>query len=567
MMVASAEPNSLGDVLRLARGHVVVLFALSVTSNILMLTGSIFMLQVYDLVIPSRSAETLAALTALVVVLFGFYAVIEWIRARMAGRIGGLLHDRLAQRLFPLTMRMRINQSHLHLSNPVQDLDQVRLFISGPGAISLLDIPWVPIYLALAFYLHPWLGTMALAGGLVMTLLLVLNELNSHRPAMATTAASGERAALGRDADNNAESIFAMGMQDAVTRRWARASGQLVRTQMRSSDRVAFYSSITKGFRFLLQSAVLALGAYLVIQNQATGGIMIAASILTSRALAPMEQVVAHWRSFVSARQAGVRINRMLKASGQRERPTRLPIQRQTLSVENLSTGINAESIVARGVTFTLNAGDGLGIIGPSGAGKSSIARALVGVWPVLSGAIRLDGAELAHFDPGELGAAIGYLPQSVELLNGTIAENICRFDASHDTEAILAAAQATGVHDLIASLPNGYETNLSAHGSNLSAGQRQRIGLARALYGNPFLVVLDEPNSNLDMEGDEALTLAIEEARRRGSIVIVVAHRPSAISAVDKLLFMRDGRQVAFGGKGEVLDRVALPASQARDA
>src|SRR5690606_32204043 len=227
---------------------------------------------------------------------------IEWIRARMAGRIGGLLHDRLSQRLFPLTMRMKINQSHLRLSNPVQDLDQVRLFVSGPGAISLLDVPWVPIYLALAFYLHPLLGTMALAGGVVMTLLLILNELNSHRPAMATTAAAAERAALSRDADNNAESIFAMGMQDAVTHRWARAAEQLVRTQTRSFDRMAFYSSITKGFRYLLQSAVLALGAYLVIQNHTTGGIMIAASILTSLALAPIAQVVAHFRNFVHAR-------------------------------------------------------------------------------------------------------------------------------------------------------------------------------------------------------------------------------------------------------------------------
>jgi len=568
MMVASAAPNSLGDVVRLARGQLVVLFLLSVTSNILMLTGSIFMLQVYDLVIPSRSPETLVALTALVVVLFGFYACIEWIRARMAGRIGGLLHDRLSQRLFPLTMRMKINQSHLRLSNPVQDLDQVRLFVSGPGAISLLDVPWVPIYLALAFYLHPWLGTMALAGGVVMTLLLVLNELNSHRPAMATTAAAAERAALSRDADNNAESIFAMGMQDAVTHRWARAAEQLVRTQTRSFDRMAFYSSVTKGFRYLLQSAVLALGAYLVIQNQATGGIMIAASILTSRALAPIEQVVAHWRNFVSARQAGVRVNRMLQAAARVERPTRLPIKRQTLSVENLATGIDADHApVARGVTFTLNAGDGLGIIGPSGAGKSSVARALVGVWPVLSGAIRLDGSELAHYDPLELGAAIGYLPQAVELLDGTIAENIGRFDERHDTEAILAAASAAGVHELIASLPNGYETHLGAHGSNLSAGQRQRIGLARALYGNPFLIVLDEPNSNLDMEGDEALTIAILNARKGGAIVVIVAHRPSAIAAVDKLMFMRDGRQVAFGNKGEVLEQVALPPAQARHA
>lgn len=567
MMGASAVPNSLGQVLRQARSQLVVLFVLSITSNLLMLTGSIFMLQVYDLVIPSRSPETLVALTGLVVVLFAFYAVIEWIRARMATRIGGLLHDRLAERLFPLTMRMRLNQSHLKLSNPVHDLDQVRMFVSGPGAISLLDVPWVPIYLALTFYLHPWLGMLALGGGVVMTLLLVLNELNSHRPAMATTAAAAERSALTRDADNNAEAIFAMGMQDAVTHRWGRAADILVRTQTRSFDRMAFYSSITKGFRFLLQSAVLALGAYLVIQNQVTGGVMIAASILTSRALAPIEQVVAHWRNFVSARQAGVRVNHMLLAPADVTRPTRLPVPRRTLSVENMATGLDAEhGAVARGVTFTLKAGDGLGIIGPSGAGKSSVARALVGVWPVLAGAIRLDGTELVHFDPLELGAATGYLPQAVELLEGTIAENIGRFDQAHDTEAILEAAEAAGVHEMISALPNGYETRLGLQGFNLSAGQRQRIGLARALYKRPFLIVLDEPNSNLDMEGDEALTRAILAARQRGAIVVVVAHRPSAVAAVDLLLFMRDGRQMAFGGKGDVLEQVALPPSQVRN-
>jgi len=567
-VAASAEPLSLADVLGLARNYVGVLFLLSVVSNVLMLTGSIFMLQVYDLVLPSRSGETLLALTALVALLFGFYALIEWIRARMAGRIAGLLHDCLAERLFPLTMQMRVRQSHASLTNPIQDLDLVRHFVAGAGAISLLDVPWVPIYLALAFYLHPLLGTLGLVGGLMMTGLLVLNELHAHRPALMTTAAVGERAAFSRDTEASADAIIAMGMQKAVTHRWGRAAEQLSRAQLRSSDRTAFYSSITKAFRFLLQSAVLALGASLVIQNQATGGIMIAASILTSRALAPIEQVVAHWRGFVSARQAAARVDRMLKIARPAERPTRMPILRQALAVEELTTGINPDRPpVAVGINFVLEAGDGLGIIGPSGAGKSSVARALVGIWPVLHGAIRLDGSEITHFDPEELGAAIGYLPQSVELLDGTVAENIGRFGGDHDTDAILAAAQAAGVHDLIVTLPNGYETRLGLGGTNLSAGQRQRIGLARALYGDPFLIVLDEPNSNLDLDGDKALTLAIATARDRGAIVVVVAHRPSAIAALDKLLFLRDGRQVAFGNKAAVLDLVALPAAQAQDA
>jgi ATP-binding cassette, subfamily C, bacterial PrsD len=551
----------MSDLLRVARNQVVVLFALSITSNVLMLTGSLFMLQVYDRVLPSRSTATLLALTGLVVVLYGFYALIEWIRARMAVRLGGLIHDRLATTLFPATVRMELAGGQGSRSNPIQDLDIVRLFVSGPGAISLLDVPWVPIYLALAFFLHPLLGTFALGGGVLIAGLLVVNELHSRRPALESTAAAGHRAALTSDAEANAESIVAMGMLGAVTSRWGRAADQLVRTQERSSDRTAFYSSITKGVRYLLQSAVLAVGAYLVIHGEATGGLMIAASILTSRALAPIEQVVSQWRGFVNARQASSRLGQALAYTAVPVRPTQLPLPTEKLTVDDLATGVDPRrGPLVLDVNFELSAGDGLGIIGLSGSGKSSVARALVGVWPVLRGTIRLDGSELAHFDPVELGATIGYLPQTVELLDGTVAENIGRFSPSHDTEAILKAATAARVHDFIITLPDGYETHIGAQGSALSAGQRQRIGLARALYGDPFLIVLDEPNSNLDMEGDQALTQAIADARERGAIVVVVAHRPSAIAAINKLLFMRDGRQVAFGGKDSVLRQISVP-------
>ncbi|WDR02928.1 ATP-binding cassette domain-containing protein [Devosia algicola] len=288
---------------------------------------------------------------------------------------------------------------------------------------------------------------------------------------------------------------------------------------------------------------------------------MIAASILTSRALAPIEQVVSQWRNFVNARHATARLVQVLALSAVAQRPTQLPLPTEKLTLEWLFTGPDARrSPVVFDVNLTLNAGDGLGIIGPSGSGKSSIARALVGVWPVLRGSIRLDGSELAHFDPVRLGAAIGYLPQTVQLLEGTVADNIGRFSASHDTEAILRAARAARVHDLIVTMPDGYETRVGENGSILSAGQRQRIGLARALYGDPFLLVLDEPNSNLDMDGDQALTEAIADARGRGAIVVVVAHRPSAIAALNKVLFMREGRQVAFGNKDAVLSQISAP-------
>ena len=556
----------LKDLIGQGRGYIAVLFALSITSNILMLTGSVFMLQVYDRVLPSRSVSTRVALTGLVVVLYGFYALIEWIRARMAGRLGGLVHDRLARALFPATVRLKLQGVPGVRVNPVNDLDTVRLFIAGPGAISLLDLPWVPLYLALAFLLHPWLGALALGGGVLITGLLVINELHSRQPAMATTAAASGRAALTRDAESNAESIIAMGMLDAVTGRWAQAADSLTQTQQRSSDRTAFYGSLTKGVRYGLQSGVLALGAYLVIEGQLTGGLMIAASLLTSRALAPIEQVVSQWRGFVSARQASHRLAQVLAWQDQPERPTQLPMPVERLAVETMATGADPQRGPAViGIDFQLTAGDGLGIIGLSGSGKSSIARAMVGVWPVLGGAIRLDGSELRHFDPIELGKTIGYLPQAVELLDGTIAENIGRFSPQHDTDAILKAAMAAHVHEFIISLPDGYETQIGADGSAMSSGQWQRIGLARALYGEPFLIVLDEPNSNLDMEGDQALSKAIADARERGAIVVVVAHRPSAIAAVNKVLFVRDGRQVAFGNKDAVLHQIALPPTSVR--
>ena len=548
-------------VVNLARGPIAVLFGLSITSNMLMLTGSVFMLQVYDRVLPSRSMPTLVALTALVAFLYGFYALIEWIRARMAARLGGLIHDRLAVALFQASIKQRLRPGFSSGSDPIRDLDSLRQFASGMGPISLLDLPWLPIYLALAFMLHPLLGVLATAGAIVICILLVINELHSRQPAQATTAAAIERSAQTNDARSNAESIVAMGMLRAISRRWEKTAQNLVRTQQRSADRSAFYSSLTKGFRYLLQSAVLATGAYLVIQGEITAGFMIATSILTSRALAPVEQVVAHWRGFVSARQASTRIRETLAFTTMPVPATHLPLPGETLAVTNLATGPDPRRPpVAAGIGFTLRAGDGLGIIGPSGSGKSSVARALVGVWPALHGEIRLDGSELCHYDPERLGQTIGYMPQSVELFDGTVAENICHFQSEPDPEAILEAAQAARVHELIVALPNGYDTRIGELGSILSAGQRQRIGLARALFGDPFLIVLDEPNSNLDAEGDVALSEALSSARQRGAIVIVIAHRPSAVAAVDKLLFMRGGRQILFGDKQAVLRQITPP-------
>ncbi|HTJ56288.1 MAG TPA: type I secretion system permease/ATPase [Devosiaceae bacterium] len=553
--------NPLGDLVNVAGGPIAILFGLSVTSNVLMLTGSVFMLQVYDRVLPSRSMPTLVALTAIAVALYGFYALIEWVRARMAARLGGLIHERLAIALFRAAIKQKLSSRLGLAADPIRDLDSLRQFASGMGPISLLDLPWMPIYLVLAFMLHPLLGLMATLGAVVICALLVVNELHSRKPAMATTVAASERSAHTDDARTNAESIIAMGMLGAISARWQQSAERLVATQQRSADRSAFYTSATKGFRYLLQSAVLAVGAYLVIQGQLTGGLMIACSILTSRALAPVEQVVAHWRGFTGARQATTRIRQALEFAAVAPPKTDLPLPVNNVSVNNLVTGPDIRlPAVAAGVDFNLVAGDGMGIIGLSGSGKSSVARALVGVWPILAGEVRLDGSERSHYDPERLGQTFGYLPQAVELFDGTIAENISHFQPEPDVNAVLRAANAARVHELITSLPDGYDTRIGERGSILSAGQRQRIGLARALFGDPFLIVLDEPNSNLDAEGDAALTEALMDARKRGAIVIVIAHRPSAVASVNKLLFMREGRQVLFGAKETVLRQITQP-------
>jgi ATP-binding cassette subfamily C protein PrsD len=353
-----------------------------------------------------------------------------------------------------------------------------------------------------------------------------------------------------------------MGMLDDITNRWQVRSEALAGMQNKASDVGALYSSVTKSFRFLLQSAVLALGAYLVIRGELSAGLMIAASIVTSRALAPVEQVVAQWRGLAAARQALRRTEALLAAQPITAKGLSLPDPKINLDVRQLATGpdLRGPPLVA-GVSFQLVAGEAMGVLGLSGSGKTSLARGLVGIWPVLQGEIRLDGSELTHYDPIQLGRRIGYLPQSVGLFDGSVADNISRFRPDADSESVLRAAQLAGVHELITSLPGGYDTRIGARGAALSAGQSQRIGLARALYGDPFLLVLDEPNANLDFAGDAALTTALTSAKERGAIVIVIAHRPSAIAVCDKLIYLVNGRQSAFGSKDEVLRQVTAPA------
>jgi ATP-binding cassette subfamily C protein PrsD len=541
----------------------VALLSLSIVANLLTLTGSIFMLQVYDRVLTSRSVPTLVALTLLMAVMYGFFVAVESLRLRIAARLAAVWSDTLSAKLFSVYVRQGLtNNDDL---DALRDLDLVQSFIGGAGLFVLLDLPWLPIYLGLVYALHPLLGLLAITGGAVITLILVISEMQSRGTSRSANSQFLQRSAIGENARSNAESVFAMGMLRQITARWQEVADQLAQSQRQTGDRLAFYSSASRGFRYFLQSAVLALGAYLAIEGQLTAGLMIAASIITARALAPVEQAVTHWRGFVGARQAFNRIEIAVEADTQPTIATTLPRPSRQITASNVATSPALDQRpLAAGINFSLDAGDGLGIVGMSGSGKSSLARALVGVWPILSGQIRLDGAELLHYDRERLGGFTGYLPQSVELFQGSVAENISRFQPGDVTAAVLSAAEQAGIHDLISTLPRGYDTQIGRYGSVLSAGQRQRIGLARAVYGDPFLIVLDEPNSNLDGEGDQALTNAIVSAKARGAIVVVVAHRPSAIAALNKLLLMENGQQVKFGEKSEVMQAIGLQAPRA---
>ena len=527
--------------------------------NVLYLTGSFFMLEIYDRVLPSRSVPTLIGLAIIAFVLYAFQGILDIFRGRVLARIGASLDEALNGRVFDLVVRLPLKaRTSGDGLQSVRDLDQVRGFLSSLGPTALFDLPWMPLYLGICFIFHFWIGMTAVVGALILIVVTLLTELRTREPAKAAVETGAARNVLVSASRRNAEVLQAMGMRGRMGALWSSSNAKFLDSQLRASDVAGGFGALSKVLRLALQSAVLGVGAYLVIQQQATAGVIIAGSILTSRALAPVELAIANWRGFVAARQSWKRLIDLMAALPPRDAPLQLPRPSAALSVEGVSAAPpGAQRFVVQDVAFTLKAGNGLGVIGPSASGKSSLARVLVGVWSPMRGKVRLDGAALEQWDPEDLGPHVGYLPQDVELFAGTVAENICRFDPGADPEAILAAAKAANVHDLILRLPDGYETQIGESGEALSAGQRQRVALARALYGDPFLVVLDEPNSNLDAEGEQALTQAILSARARGRIVVVIAHRPSALASVDLVLVMADGRAQAFGPKDEVLSKV----------
>ena len=548
--------NEIARVLAGCRAAIIGTGLTSGLLNILALTGSFFMLEVYDRVLPSRSMPTLVGLSVLAFVLFAFQALLDALRARILSRIGAELDESLSERVYALLMQASLRGARAGAGlTPLRDLDQLRGFLGGIGPSALFDLPWMPIYLGICFLFHPLIGTTALVGALLLVAITVLTEWSTQAPTQEATAQGARRMALAETNRRHVEVMSALGMQERVAARWAGVNRDYMAIQQRLMDASGGFGAVSKVLRMMLQSAALAIAAWLVIRGEATAGIMIASSILVSRALAPAELAVAHWRGFVATRQSWRRLTELMEHLPPTEEPMALPAPRRTLAVEAVTiVPPGSQSIAVHDASLALEAGQGLGIIGPSASGKSSLAKAIIGAWPVARGKVRLDGAALDQWPSASLGRHVGYLPQDSQLFAGTISENIARFEPEADPKAVIAAAEAAGVHDLILRLPTGYATVLGEDGGGLSAGQCQRIGLARALYGEPFLVVLDEPNSNLDQEGDAALTEAIRSVRKRGGICIVVAHRPSALAALDLVLVMAGGRVQAQGPRDEIL-------------
>lgn len=541
---------------------VVGLFSLAI--NLLMLTGPLFMLQVYDRVLSSQSVPTLVALFGLVVALYCFLGLFDFFRARILSRVGYYLDGKLAQPSLKVWIAGRL-AGRPDIGRPVMDLSSIRSFLGSQGLPALFDLPWAPIYLLIVFFMHFYLGVLALVGLLFVIVLAISNELLTRKPIGEGGYAEGKESQFAEHAVRNAETIVSLGMSSHISKYWSALRDAAKERTQAGGDLSEGFTSTSKSIRMLLQSAILALGAYLAIKGQISAGTIVAASILAGRALAPVDQTIGNWRNILRARQAYRRLLDSLAYHVASQKTINLPAPKGVIEVRqvikfapnSLAVDGGARRPILQGLNFALKPGDALGVIGPSASGKSTLARLLVGLTTPDQGSIRLDGATFDQWDPDRLGRHIGYLPQAVELLPGTLKQNIARFDETANDDEVIAAAQLAGAHELIVRLPNGYATEIGFGQPPLSGGQAQRIALARALFRQPKLIVLDEPSSNLDVEGDVALTQAITAMRNAGSVIFIMTHRPPTIAAANLVLMLRDGRQVEFGEKDEVILRV----------
>ncbi|MDD1014869.1 type I secretion system permease/ATPase [Pseudomonas rubra] len=531
--------------------------------NLLMLVPSIYMLQVYDRVLSSQNETTLWMLTLMVVGFFIFMGALEAIRSFIVIRVGNQLEQRFNLSVYRAAFERNLRQGDGQAGQALNDLTQVRQFVTGPALFAFFDAPWFPIYLAVMFLFNVWLGVMACAGALLLIVLAVLNERLTHKPLIEASGFQQQSTHLASSQLHNAESIQAMGMLGALRQRWFALHSRFLTLQNQASDTSAVITAISKSLRLCLQSLVLGLGALLVIEGQMTPGMMIAGSILMGRVLSPIDQLIAVWKQWSGAHMAYKHLDGLLRAFPEPPAPMALPAPSGRLSFEQVSAGPPGKRVATlQQISFNLGAGEVLGVLGTSGSGKSTLAKVLVGVWPTLAGTVRLDGADLHRWDREDLGPYIGYLPQNIELLRGSIAENIARF-AELDGLKVVEAARQAGVHELILRLPQGYDTRLGEDGGDLSGGQKQRIALARALYGGPSLIVLDEPNSNLDTSGEAALATAIAQMKAQGRTVVLVTHRSAALAQADKLLVLSEGRMQAFGPANEVLQALSRAQEQ----
>jgi ATP-binding cassette subfamily C protein len=536
--------------------------------NVLMLTGPLFMLQVYDRVLGSRSEATLVALAGLVAFLYLMMGILDFVRGRVLSRIGARFQSRLDRRVFAAAIERAATGERHATAAGVRDLETIQRFMSSPVLSALFDIPFTPVFLFGIFIFHPWLGILAVSGGAILVIATFVNQAHTRDPVLRSSVANAEADRLSERLKTEADMVQALGMRGAAYVRWNKLRDRALGLTLNASDAQGGYAAGTKTFRLFLQSAMLALGAFLVLREQMTPGGMIAASILMGRALAPIEMAVGQWSMVQGAVRSWNNLAELLSQVPERQRKLDLPRPRASLKVASATVLPPGEHHAAlRMVTFQLEPGEAIGVIGPSGAGKSSLARAITGAWPPAGGSIRLDGATLDQYDPDTLGRYIGYLPQKVQLFDGTIAENIARLDPNAKDEDIIRAAMQADAHDMILKQPNGYETYLTMMGGHLSGGQIQRVGLARALYGDPVILVLDEPNSNLDNEGSTALNDAIRKMKAENKGVLIMAHRPAAIQECNKLLVLDGGAVRAFGLRDEILAKMVRNAGEIKQS
>lgn len=550
----SADTQELLSVIKLSKRSFYFTAFVSLFINLLMLVPPLYMLQLYDRVLASRSEETLLMLTLIVVMMFGVMGVLEFVRSRILIRVGNAIDSKMSTRLFNAMFSLANKNPGKATVQPLADLTQIRQFLTGTPLFAFFDTPWIPIYIGIMFLFHPWLGWFAVCAAIIAFALTLINEKRTKESLEESNRYFQQSQNFIQSGLRNSEIIEAMGMHENVRQRWYERYIAFLNEQARASDEAGLWSNLSKTIRMLMQSLVLGLGGYLAIIGEVTPGMMIAGSIIMGRALAPIDLMTNTWKQFSGARGAYERLGKLLDEFPETSLPTALPEPKGFIDLESVVVVPPQSQIPSlKGISLSIKAGEVVGIIGPSAAGKSSLARAILGVWPLHSGKVRIDGAEISHYDRSVLGSFIGYLPQDIELFDGTISENIARY-VDPKPEMVVEAAMAAGVHEMILQLPKGYDTPIGPGGIALSGGQRQRIGLARALYAYPKIIVLDEPNSNLDDAGERALVQAVVTMKQRQSTVILITHRPSILGSADKIAFLRDGQLQMFGSRDEVI-------------